>query len=91
MSISLNVLAAEVVPKPLQIGQSGWSHKRAVRKVKAKDGQLVVQSLEEGCNNKFLWLESVVYLLPRKKDGNLVAFVYWGSYLAKWQDMKDED
>eukprot|EP00957_Ditylum_brightwellii_P108101 8247327-Ditylum_brightwellii.AAC.1 len=42
-SIASNVLVAEVVPKPLQIGQSGWSQKRAVWKVKAKDGQIVVQ------------------------------------------------
>eukprot|EP00957_Ditylum_brightwellii_P012059 911440-Ditylum_brightwellii.AAC.1 len=31
-SIASNVLVAEVVPKSLQIGQSGWSQKRAVRK-----------------------------------------------------------
>eukprot|EP00957_Ditylum_brightwellii_P176251 13420416-Ditylum_brightwellii.AAC.1 len=69
------MLVAEAVTKSLWIGQSGWSRKRAVLKVKPKDGQM----------------ESVVELLPRKKDGNLDSSVYWKSLLAKWRDMKDED
>ena len=82
-STASNVLVAEVVPKPLCIGQSGWSRKRAVRKVKPKEGQIVVQCLEEGCAHEFLWWENVVALLPRTKDGNLDYSVYWGSSLAK--------
>eukprot|EP00957_Ditylum_brightwellii_P154663 11771530-Ditylum_brightwellii.AAC.1 len=46
-TIASNVLVAKVVLKPLQIGQSGWSRKRAVQKVKPKDRQIVVQCLEE--------------------------------------------
>eukprot|EP00957_Ditylum_brightwellii_P032244 2443444-Ditylum_brightwellii.AAC.1 len=59
-STASNVLVAEMVPKPLHIGQSGWSRKRAVWKVKPKEGQIVVQCLEEGCAHVFLWWESVV-------------------------------
>eukprot|EP00957_Ditylum_brightwellii_P095747 7295542-Ditylum_brightwellii.AAC.1 len=61
-----------------------------MRKVKPKEGQIIVQCLEKGCAHEFLWWESVVALLPRKKDGNLDYSVYWGSSLVKWRDMKDE-
>ena len=46
-STASNVLVPEVVPKPLHIGKSGWSRKRAMQKVRPKDGQIVVQCLEE--------------------------------------------